>query len=92
MLKDCSGTGEQRIRRRHPEVVVDVVVAAVEHTVEERVVDVLGPHARNLRVAKGVRGGFGGAPGPVAGERPKDPAAADTCSSTYAGPLARTST
>jgi len=58
MLKDCSGTGEQRIRRRHPEVVADVVAAAVEHAVEERVVDVLGPHGRNLLAAKGVRRGL----------------------------------
>jgi len=58
MLKDCSGSGigEQRIRRRHPEVVVDVLVAAVEHAVEERVVDVLGSHARNLRAAKSMCG------------------------------------
>jgi hypothetical protein len=40
-------------------VVVDILVAAVEHAVEERVVDVLGPHGglpdsstrRNLRAA-----------------------------------------
>jgi hypothetical protein len=43
---------QQQIRRRHPEVVVDVLAGAVEDTVEERVIDVLGSHARNLRVAK----------------------------------------
>jgi hypothetical protein len=52
---DIAQFGEQWIRRRHTEVVIDVIVGAVEDAVEERVVDVLGPHARNLRARSGVQ-------------------------------------
>ena len=46
---DTAQFSQHRIGGRHPEVVVDVLMAAVHHTIEKRVIDVLGLQLRPPR-------------------------------------------